>query len=153
MKKKFPKSTLILILLLIIAVCVIAVLVAKPPQVVEVGPKIENSEDVQTLEGSINLPGYDAITFKADKKEQEVMIPNPPENTCLVKITLKLSDGTVLWESEDVEPGRYSTPIVFEKALKKGTYKDSVLEYKCFTNDKEHSQLNGAECKFTLITN
>lgn len=149
--KKLPKSTIALLMLLIIAIGVIVFLVTRSPKVVTVGPEIENSSEVDKLENGINLPGYDNITLEAEKKEQTVMIPNPAENNCMIQVIMKLSDGTVLWESDEISPGHYSVPIVLNQKLKKGKYNDSVLHFDCYADDKNHTKLNGVECKFTLL--
>lgn len=150
-KKKTPLLVIIMAVLLVIALVVIAVLLLRQPEkeIVTVGPKIETQGEVVKNEHSISLPGYGSLTLKADATEQNVNIPNPPENTCLVRISLVLSDGTVLWVSEDVQPGYYSTPIVLPEPLKAGEY-SATLKYDCFTDDGNHSALNGAESALTL---
>ena len=150
-KKKIPLLTIMLLVLLVVAAGVITALLLRKPEVVTVGPKIETDESrpVEKNEHSIALPGYGSLTLKADATEQNVNIPNPMENTCLVRISLILSDGTVLWVSEDVQPGYYSTPIVLSEPLKAGEY-SAKLKYECFTDDGNHSALNGAESALTL---
>ena len=148
-KQKPSALTMVLLVLLAVAAVVIVALLLRKPQVVTVGPKIETQGEVVKSETVVALPGYGGMNFKANTKEQNVNVPNPPENTCLVKISLILSDGTVLWESEDVQPGYYSTPIVLTKALEAGEY-EARLKYDCFTADGSRTPLNGAESALTL---
>lgn len=150
-KQKPSALTIVLLALLAVAAVVIVALLLRQPEkeVITVGPKIETQGEVVKSETVVALPGYGGMTFKANTKEQNVNVPNPPENTCLVKISLILSDGTVLWESEDVQPGYYSTPIVLTKALEAGEY-EARLKYDCFTADGSRTPLNGAESALTL---
>ena len=108
------------------------------------------SEHVEKNHDSIAIPGYEGIALKADTKQQAVGLPNPPQNTCYFKITLTLEDGTVLWQSDLVEPGEVSEPIKLKQPLKKGTYPNSLLRYECFTMDGNLSPLNSAATKLTL---
>lgn len=106
---------------------------------------VEYAED----KDNISIPGYDTFTFKAGKKEQEITLFNPEENTCYFKMSLILEDGTVIWTSDLLEPGKAFQKIVLDKALDKGAYKDVLLKYDCFSL-KDRSQLNGAEIKVDI---
>ena len=69
---------------------------------------------------SIAIPGYEMLELKADSKKQTLRMPNPPQNCCFFQISLYLEDGTLLWQSDLIEPGNTSKPIVLSKALEKG---------------------------------
>lgn len=99
---------------------------------------------------SIAIPGYEMLELKAGSKEQTLCMPNPPQNCCYFQISLYLEDGTLLWQSELIEPGTNSKPIVLSKALEKGMYPNAVLRYFCYRMDEDLSPLNGAETKLTL---
>ena len=99
---------------------------------------------------SIAIPGYEMLELKANSKEQSLCMPNPPQNCCYFQISLHLEDGTLLWQSELIEPGKTSKPIVLSKALNKGMYPNAVLRYSCYSQDENLSPLNGAETKLTL---
>lgn len=116
----------------------------KPAESNETIPTVEQNPD------SIAIPGYELLELKADSKEQSLCMPNPPQNMCYFEITLFLEDGTILWKSELIEPGKNSKPMVLSKSLPKGTYPDSVLRYSCYRMDKDLTPLNGAETKVTL---
>ena len=119
----------------------------------------ENAEDYtgaqDTYQGekhtdSIDIPGFDAITLKADETEQNVNFYNPGVNTCYFKMTLLLADGTILWESKLVEPDKAIYKISLNQSLEAGEYEDAVLKYECFAMDEEQTPLNGSEIRLTL---
>ena len=98
----------------------------------------------------IAVPGYEMLELKANTAEQSLRLPNPPQNCCFFQISLYLEDGTLLWQSELVEPGAKSKPIVLTKTLEKGLYPNAVLRYSCYRMDETLAPLNGAETKLTL---
>lgn len=144
----------ILLVFLIITIGVLLFLLLRPDPV-EVhtpdGANSVSSDNVQKNEDTISIPGYESITLAADKKQQTVGLPNPANNTCYFKIFLVLEDGTILWESNLVEPGQISDPIKLNSPLEAGTYRNAVLKYECYTMDGQMRQLNGAATKLTLI--
>ena len=99
---------------------------------------------------SISIPGYEGLTLIADSKKQTLCLSNPAQNTCYFQISLLLNDGTLLWQSELVEPGETTKPIVLKQKLEEGMYCDAVLRYSCFAMTAEKTPLNGAEIKVTL---
>lgn len=99
---------------------------------------------------SIAIPGYEMLELKANSKEQSLCMPNPPQNCCYFQICLYLEDGTLLWKSELIEPGKTSKPISLLEALEKGMYPNAVLRYSCYSQDEDLTPLNGAETKLTL---
>lgn len=99
---------------------------------------------------SIAIPGYEGLELTAGTKKQTLSLSNPAENACYFQISLYLEDGTLLWLSELIEPGKTSKPVMLSKALENGTYPNAVLRYACFTLDGSMTPLNGAEMKLTL---
>lgn len=99
---------------------------------------------------TIDIPGFDTMTFKADTLEQSVNLYNPEANTCYFKMSIYLEDGTKLWESKLVEPGKAIYTLSLEQTLSEGTYENCVLKYECFAMNEEQTPLNGSEIKFTL---
>lgn len=99
---------------------------------------------------TIDIPGYGSITLKADDAEQTVNFYNPEQNTCYFRISLLLSDGTQLWQSGLVEPGKGIYSITLEETLSAGAYEDAVLKYECFAMNEEQTPLNGSEIRLTL---
>lgn len=111
----------------------------------------EQEKPVEKNPDSIAIPGYQFLTLKADSKKQTVVLKNPPQNACYFKISLVLSDGTILWTSDYVEPGKSSEPITLSKELKAGTYSDTKILYQCFSMDGAFTPMNGTEIKCTLV--
>ena len=99
---------------------------------------------------TIDIPGYGSITLKADTKEQSVNLHNPEQNTCYFQMTLLLSDGTQVWKSGLLEPGKGFYDITLEQTLPAGTYEEAVLKYECFSMNEDQTPLNGSEIKLTL---
>lgn len=99
---------------------------------------------------TIDIPGYGSITLKADDAEQTVNFYNPEQNTCYFRMTLLLSDGTQLWQSGLVEPGKGIYSITLEETLPAGEYEGAVLRYECFAMNEGQTPLNGSEIKLTL---
>ena len=98
---------------------------------------------------NIIIPGYRALEFRAGKRLQDTRFYNPPENNCSFKLSLIMPDGALLWTSELLEPGNVFVKIMRSKSLKKGTYRDVLLKYQCYSLDGT-TELNGAEIKLTI---
>ena len=107
-------------------------------------------ENAEKNPSSIAIPGYEVLELQANTKKQSLALSNPAQNICYFQIELYLEDGTLLWKSELIEPGKTSKPITLSKELDKGTYPNAILRYSCFRMDKELSPLNGAQTKLTL---
>lgn len=105
---------------------------------------------IETNPVSVAIPGYELLELRANRKKQILCLPNPEHNMCYFQISLYLEDGTLLWQSELIEPGKTSKPIVLTKTLEKGTYSNAVLRYTCSQMDENRTPLNGAETKVTL---
>lgn len=99
---------------------------------------------------TIDIPGFDVMNMKAGTKEQSVNLYNPEQNTCYFKMSILLSDGTKLWESKLIEPGKAVYDLTLRESLSAGEYEDCTLKYECFAMDEEQTPLNGSEIKFTL---
>ncbi len=110
----------------------------------------EESETVEKLTDTIAMPGYSWLNLIADTTEQELTLPNPPQNFCQMRMSLILADGTVLWTSGLVQPGEESDPIVLSTPLAHGEYLDTTLKYECFTIDEAMTPLNGGEITLSL---
>lgn len=154
-KKTANKSSIlitILSFLLVVSIVFIIILLMKqrPAETSNDTTITEQSEPVEKLEDSINIPGYTMLSFKAGELNQQVTIPNPIENTCWFKVSLVLGDGTVLWTSDMVAPGETSENIVLSKPLEKGDYPDAMLKFECFADEAGTQALNGADTELTI---
>lgn len=149
LKQKSHLFFYIIILSVIAVITVIAVvsniLMKESP---ENRPQIE--ESVEKNPNSISIPGYEMLELKADTRDQTLCMPNPPQNCCYFQMSLYLSDGTLIWQSELIEPGSISKPMVLLHSLNKGVYANAVLKYSCYSMDEKFTPLNGAETKVIL---
>ena len=144
-------------LLIVVAIASIAVLVLLILKGCDSSPLPNQGNGADTTTAtveknpdSIAIPGYEMLELKAGSMAQSLCMPNPPQNCCYFQICLYMEDGTLLWESELIEPGKTSKPIALSKALEKGMYPNAVLRYSCYRMDENLSPLNGAETKLTL---
>lgn len=135
-------AILILLLILLVRGC------GNPPPAGGTSPSTEST--VEKNPDSIAIPGYEVLELQAGSRAQKLCLPNPLQNVCLFQISLYLEDGTLLWQSERIEPGTTSAPMVLTRELEKGTYPNAVLKYACFRLDGT-TPLNGAETKLTLL--
>lgn len=142
----------ILVLLLAVAGIAIAVLLNKGTQQPSADGNDTTAEStaVEKLTDSIAIPGFGQLTFKAGETEQAVALSNPEENFCYFKISLILEDGTTIWVSDLVEPGKQSEPITLTQPLKAGTYENVTVHYDCYSMDGNLTQFNSGEIKITL---
>ena len=150
---KFEKNSRKLVFVLPICLILLLIVVAwihlkDTPDIFK--PENTTTPTVEKNPGSIAIPGYEMLELKAGTKKQSLCLPNPEQNMCYFQISLYLEDGTLLWQSDLIEPGKSSKPIILIKSLDKGTYPNAVLRYSCYRMDEDLSPLNGAETKVTL---
>ena len=142
-KKKSPVPVLAVIILLVWVGMFAAAQVGDRKTALDTG-----GTDI-SADANIQVPGYDVLEFKAGTKRQTVMLNNPSQNECIFKLSLCLEDGSVLWASDELEPGCAFSRIRLNRALEEGVYKNSVLKYECFAL-ADHRPLNGAQIILTI---
>lgn len=163
MNKSKKKLLIILIIILITALLVVGGVVvynnffAEQPAASEgVAGRISSDWDAGNDNKAVpknsgtQIPGYDTAEMNAGDTSLHLSIGNPKVNECGFYATLKLEDGTVLYESELLEPGYGLTEIPLSKTLDKGEY-TAIVCYECVTLDEKHTPLNSAESEFKLI--
>lgn len=101
---------------------------------------------------NISYPGYGELSFKAGKQKQDVYLHNPKENTCYFQMSLILSGGRVIWQSEYLEPGNAFDRIELTEALSKGAYENAVLKYDSYSITDGRA-LNGSSINLTIKVN
>lgn len=108
-------------------------------------------EPEEPVEEAVNIlvPGYSGATMAAGDRTLRLRIGNPGENTCYLKATLMLEDGTVLYESGLLEPGMGFEEVKLNQTLEAGTY-EAMVHYLGYSMDDELSELNGSDSAFTL---
>ncbi len=128
--------------------------------VAEAGRQLELEEGAVDWEGiqaadtggvvpGIAIPGYKSITVDAGKTDVKVNLQNPEGNPCYFEISLLLADGTELYKSKMVEPGKGLYDISLSKPLDVGEY-DAVVKYNTYSLEGLNP-MNGAEVKIILI--
>lgn len=143
-KNKHLKSiTIFMIIILIIIVLLIIINNKNTSQ-------FESGLNDTINQASIAIPGYESLTLTANSKVQNLRLSNPRQNQCYFQITLYLEDGTELWKSDLIKPGKASKTMKLNQKLATGTYPNAILKYSCFKMNDELTPLNGAETKLTL---
>ena len=146
-KKKLPTWPSILVLLVI--VISLLTLTFNKETDMPLPPLVQETIPPEKENPSIAIPGYEYLSLAAGTKTQSIALNNPETNTCYFLISLRLEDGTELWQSEYLAPGEVSEVMELNQKLEPGTY-NAVLHYDCFRMNQELSPLNGAETKLTL---
>ncbi len=108
-----------------------------------------NAETSKSLSGSISIPGFERIIIKAGQLNQEIKLYNPQKNNCYFQISIYLSEGTEIFRSGLLAPGKALNSIKLAHALQQGTYKGAFLRYSCYSI-ADLQPLNGADINFTL---
>ena len=144
-KQKSSTFILVLLLIAVIILCIsiwIVFFKQNTPDFEQGNNVSQESTVIEKNEDSISIPGYEGLTLKANSLKQDVAFKNPPQNTCYFVIALYLDDGTLLWESDYIEPGSNSSPIVLTQELPKGAYPNAMLRYSCFKMDEEKTHFS-----------
>ncbi len=161
-KKNNSRKRLTAILIVVIVVIVAALLIWRflpgedetgtgsgAGEVIAWDVDLDAEEDTAGATGAIQIPGYESMTFAAGETTQTVDIGNPADNTCYFVITIRLEDGTELFQSDYLEPGQGFETIELTQALEAGEY-TAVIQYECYSME-DMSALNGASSEFKLI--
>lgn len=145
MKKN--KSKIIIFILIVILVLLYIV--------VHNNPKDSNGvlwNGKQTIEkkyeqSSISIPCFNEISFSSGSLDQKVNLYNPESNNCTMNFSIITSDGTVIWEENNIQAGYGIYDIKLNKELEKGTYEGCTFTVRCF---RDGTELNGCNIAFTL---
>lgn len=106
-------------------------------------------KDTGGVTAGIAIPGYKSITIDANKTDVKVNLQNPEGNPCYFVISLVLDDGTQLYKSKMVEPGKGLYDITLTQPLAKGEY-GAMVKYETFSL-QDSSSMNRAQVKIILI--
>ena len=101
------------------------------------------------IEGKILIPGYSGAKMKTGDTKLKLRIGNPAENKCYLQATLMLADGTILYETDLIEPGKGFDEIEILETLEVGTY-EAYVHYQGYSMDEEPQVLNSCDSAFTL---
>lgn len=100
-------------------------------------------------EGYISIPGFERITMTAGTTEQVTPLYNPVGNTCYFVVSLFLPDGTEIYRSGLLPPGKKLDSIELLRSLEVGLYEGAYIRYSCLSVS-DMAPLNGADMDFTL---
>lgn len=96
------------------------------------------------------IPGFETMTMKANTTEQSVNLYNPKGNKVYFRLSIYLSNGKKIWQSEMIKPGKAIYKLKLNRTLAVGTYENCTLRYDCYAMSKQLVQLNGSQMNFTL---
>lgn len=99
----------------------------------------------------IKIPARESLTFAANTLSQSVSFGNPAENSCFLQVSLFLSDGTMIYQSDLLKPSEMVSNIILTQKLERGIYKDCLIRYDGFSLD-DKSGLNSGEVLITLYS-
>ena len=100
-------------------------------------------------EGNISAPGYSAISFPANTRKVQMILPNPQGNPCYFRFSLVLKDtGEVLYRSGLIPPGKAVTDLTLTRPLEAGSY---LMEIRIDTASlTDRSAMNGVTMEVEL---
>ncbi|WP_143315265.1 hypothetical protein [Clostridium sp. HBUAS56017] len=119
--------------------------------IIDIDPNaIDNdpNSQVNTSGNGIQIPGFKILNIAADNKNAQVGFSNPQGNPCYFVVSLILEDGTELYKSKMIPPGKGIYNILLEKTLPKGEY-NGILKYETYGVDGLNP-MNGANLKLTV---
>lgn len=102
------------------------------------------------LEDGTVIPECTRLDFSASTTRQMVYFLNPESNVCYFRIRLELSDGTLLWQSANLQPGFAINRISLRHRLSPGEYSNAILHYDCYALSGGDI-LNSAEVPLTVF--
>lgn len=152
MDKKKRKRCIIGIILLVILIIVILLCLRSchnesPPDDTNTTEESKSLDFIPADESqnTISIPAVSGINMVAGQLEQTVDFYNPDENNCYFRISLYLSDDTLLYQSELLKPSEHILNITLNQELEKGIYKNCRLAYDCYTLDESMTPLNSGD--------
>lgn len=114
------------------------------------GEQPDDAPQTEDGQAGIAIPGYKSITLVAGQARQSVNLYNPEVNDCYFVMSLLLPDGTEIWKSKMIAPGKGLYEITLDQTVAAGTYENSTLKYECYKTDDNLTPLNGGEVRLTL---
>lgn len=156
-KQNIRKKNVVIILLATFIIILILMLLLRSCQSGKLLLNVNDTTESKVLDfvpnnetnQSIIIPGVNGMNLKSNQLKQKVDFYNPDKNNCYFRITLYLSDDTLIWQSNLIEPSKHITEIKLNQALQRGLYRNCRLVYDCYTLD-EKSPLNGGQVKLEI---
>ncbi len=129
----------------------------KPPLILDVGQeegegKLELPEKVEMENKNVTIVGIPEIRFKANQKEQNVILTNHEKNKgiCFMEFTIYLDkngnkkidlDDELIYKSGLVQPGYSISKFSINRTLEAGEY-DAVVMQQPYSLDQQTNKLN-----------
>lgn len=95
-------------------------------------------------ENRITIPAVTGLALNAGSIHQTVNLHNPSENSCFFVISIYLSDGTLIYQSDYLAPSERLTEIELSQELQRGIYRNCRIVYSCYSLDNK-TPLNSGE--------
>lgn len=96
----------------------------------------------------VSIPSVTGLCFSYGESTQIVQFENPATNRCLLRVSIYLSDGKLVFISEPIQPGDVLNEIQPLITLTPGVYKHSVLVFDCLSETDPHNPLT--RCEFEI---
>lgn len=109
----------------------------------------EKTYFINVMHSGIIIPGFKSLTIDSNQTNVYLNLHNPSANTCCFVISLVLEDGTVLHQSNILDPGEVVGNAVISQPMPRGYY-NAIVRYEAF-DPYDLSPLNNAEIEITLI--
>jgi hypothetical protein len=101
---------------------------------------------------SISIPAVTGLNFKAGQFNQQFNLTNPPENKCYFRLSLFLSDNTLIYQSDMIAPSETIAEITLNQVLERGLYRNCQLVFDCFSLENR-TPLNSANVQLEINSN
>ena len=140
----------VLVLLIIIAILLIRKCSDDGSMIIDPSATdiVDSNENGAMSGEGIKVIGFKRITVKAGRKDIDSYFINPSENKVYFVASLYLEDGTLLYKSNLIPPGKAIYRINISKPLEPGDY-DAVVYYETYSVETMEKK-NTAEIKFVI---
>lgn len=156
-KKKVQNISIIVIIIIAVLVILKSCSNDTTPITTEDNSSTEETKSLEftpadEIQDSISIPATNGLTLISNQYNQTVDFYNPEENDCYFVISLYLSDDTLIYQSDLIEPSEHIQNINLLQKLEKGTYQNCRLLYDCYTYDESRTQLNSANIVLNITS-
>lgn len=103
-----------------------------------------------TSSDSTIIPGFGSMTIESNRTNVTASLRNPLQNKCYFLITITLENGSEVFKSQLIPPGKRFNSITLSKPLAPGEYK-VTLTYQTFDLGNQQ-ELNGADLNLKIIS-
>ena len=107
-----------------------------------------NSGGSKSGSNGMKLQAVSGLVLKQGELEQNVKFANYKDNKFAFRLSMYLSDGTLLYESDYVNPGSELRHIKMSKGLNAGLYSNALLVYRVYSTDDAHTEIT--QCEFPM---